>query len=196
MGPRRSLDGVERGLGRCLHARATAQRLQSIQVGAAAMSTASTSGNGEIELALESPRSASVRELIDESEAYQRTLYPPENGFLPGLETLAGHDIRFLVARRDGVAVGCGALRVDPAGHGELERIFVAQTARGLRIGTRILRRLEEQARQEGLTLLRLEMVVPQPEAIALCRAGGYVERARSVGNGDQQSALFMEKRL
>ena len=160
------------------------------------MTSGPATNSTDIELALESPRSVSVQELIQESDAYQRTLYPPDSTFLLDLDALAAPDVRFLVARRAGVAVGCGALRVDPQGYGEVKRMFVVQTSRGLKIGKRILERLEEQARQEGLALLRLETGVHQPEAIGLYRRSGFVECEAFGSYRPDPLCVFMEKSL
>ena len=85
--------------------------------------------------------------------------------------------MRFLVARRGGVAVGCGALVLGTDGEAELKRMFVAPEARGLKIGSRILDALEAAAKAEGVRVLRLETGVRQPESLALYRRHGYTER-------------------
>ena len=89
-----------------------------------------------------------------------------------------------MVARRDGVPIGCGALRWlrDPAlvaelGErvGELKRMYVAPEARGQGIGGALVERLEREARRLGLTRLVLETGTRQHEALALYRRTGYV---------------------
>ena len=102
----------------------------------------------EITLRVESPRQADVVRLVEALDVYQSGLYPPESNHLLDLEGLAGPSIRFFVARGDGRALGCGALRIDPAGWGELKRMFVSPEARGLNLGRRLLERIEEEARR------------------------------------------------
>ena len=69
-----------------------------------------------ITVALESPRQPDVRRLVDALDAEMTLLYPPESTHLMDIEALCSPAVRFLVARLDGDAVGCGALRHDAAG--------------------------------------------------------------------------------
>ncbi|WP_029010127.1 GNAT family N-acetyltransferase, partial [Azospirillum halopraeferens] len=109
--------------------------------------------------------------------------------------TLAAPDVRFFVARRDGTAVGCGALRVDDAaGYGEVKRMYVHPNARGAGIGRRLLARLEAQAAAEGLASVCLETGTEQPEALALYRAAGFRERGPFGGYPASPSSVFLEK--
>jgi putative acetyltransferase len=149
-----------------------------------------------VTLTIESPRQAEVERLLEALDAYQSRLYPPESNHFLDVTALAAPTIRLFVARRDGEAVGCGALRLDAAGYGELKRMFVLPTARGLGLGRRILDRIEEEARREGLTCVRLETGVHQPEALGLYRAAGYAERDAFGEYAPDPLSVFMEKRL
>ena len=89
----------------------------------------------------------------------------------------------FLVARRDGKPIGCGALRrlTDAtvvaelgADVGELKRMFVAREARGTGIGRALLAQLESEGRALGMTRIVLETGIRQHEALALYRRAGY----------------------
>jgi len=91
----------------------------------------------------------------------------------------------FLVARRNGTPIGCGALRritdasvVAELGDrvGELKRMFVAREGRGQGIGRALLARLETEARSLGLSRVVLETGIRQHEALALYRRAGYVD--------------------
>src|SRR5205085_6984626 len=90
---------------------------------------------------------------------------------------LSAPSVRFVVARRGGVAVGCGAVVLGAGGDAELKRMFVTPEARGLELGSRILAALEAAAKTEAVRVLRLETGVRQPEALALYRRHGYTER-------------------
>jgi DNA-binding MarR family transcriptional regulator/GNAT superfamily N-acetyltransferase len=81
----------------------------------------------------------------------------------------------FLVARLGGEAVGCGALKCH-AELGEIKRMWVASSCRGLGIARRLLSRLESLARQRKLPLVRLETNESLTEAQALYRGSGYRE--------------------
>ena len=149
-----------------------------------------------VTVAPEPPRQAEILRLVEELDEYLGALYPAESNHLLDIETLAQPDIRFFVARREGEALGCVALRVDPAGYGEVKRLYVPPRARGLALGRRLLAAVEEQARRERLTLLRLETGIRQPEALGLFRAAGFVEIPPFAGYPPDPLSIFMEKPL
>jgi DNA-binding MarR family transcriptional regulator/GNAT superfamily N-acetyltransferase len=107
-----------------------------------------------------------------------------ETGFDPArsLAPTAGDLTRpagcFLVARLAGQPIGCGALKIQDRESGEIKRMWVAASARGLGVGRRILEALEERAREVGLGVLRLETNRTLEEALALYRKSGYREVA------------------
>lgn len=144
----------------------------------------------------ESPRQAEAAALVAALDAYLKERYADDACHLLDLEKLAADDVRFFLARRDGAAVGCAALRVDPSGYGEVKRMFVSPQARGGRIGEALLDRLAEQARAEGLSALLLETGIHQPEAVALYRKAGFVTRGPYANYPDIPESLFMERPL
>ena len=150
----------------------------------------------DVTIALESPRQDDVARLIQELDAYQSALYPAGSNHLLDLPSLAAPNVRFAVARRGGEALGCGALRIDDAGYGEVKRMSGRPEARGLRLGRRILRCLEEEARREGLGCVRLETGIHQAAALTLYRAAGYVERGPFGEYEPDPLSVFMEKTL
>jgi DNA-binding MarR family transcriptional regulator/GNAT superfamily N-acetyltransferase len=100
----------------------------------------------------------------------------------------------FLVASVDGEPVACGAVKSISPGIGSLKRMWVADTVRGLGIGRRMLEALEVQARELGLTTLRLETNQTLQEAIRLYRSAGFREVAPF--NADPYAHHWFEKRL
>lgn len=80
----------------------------------------------------------------------------------------------FLVAYREGVPVGCGAVRLINAGTAELKRMYVGPPCRGTGIGLRLLQALESEARGLGAERLVLETGVRQAAALALYRRNGF----------------------
>jgi putative acetyltransferase len=94
--------------------------------------------------------------LIEASDAFANALYPPESNHFVDIATLCDPAVVFLVARREGRAIGCGALLRDPRGWGEIKRMFVTAQARRQKLGARILGELERVAATEGLQLIRL----------------------------------------
>ncbi len=82
----------------------------------------------------------------------------------------------FLVARAAGEPVGCGALKTAAPALGEIKRVWVAESARGLGIGQRLLDELETASRGMGHTRIRLDTNKSLTEAQALYLKNGYVE--------------------
>ena len=144
----------------------------------------------------ESPRQPDIVRLVEELDTYLGSLYPAESNHLLDIESLAQPDVRFFVARRDGEALGCIALRVDPAGWGEVKRLYVSPRARGLGLGRRLLSALEAKAQGERLPLLRLETGIHQPEALGLFRAAGFHEIPAFGAYASDPLSVFMEKAL
>jgi GNAT superfamily N-acetyltransferase len=82
----------------------------------------------------------------------------------------------FLVARIDGVPVGCGALRPLPGEEqiAEVKRMYVAPATRGGGIARALLAALEVEARRLGYARVVLETGTRQAEAMALYESAGY----------------------
>jgi DNA-binding MarR family transcriptional regulator/GNAT superfamily N-acetyltransferase len=82
----------------------------------------------------------------------------------------------FLVATLRSEPVGCGGLKFRADEPPELKRMWVAESARGLGIGRRLLSELERRAGAAGAATVRLETNRALSEAIALYRSAGYRE--------------------
>jgi GNAT superfamily N-acetyltransferase len=123
-----------------------------------------------------------------------------EAGFNPALSISA--DAReltppaglLLLARLRDRPVGCVALKLHPEAPAELKRMWIAPLARGLGLGSRILREIERRALELGVSLLRLETNRALREAIALYRRSGYVEV--DAFNNEPYAHYWFEKRL
>jgi DNA-binding MarR family transcriptional regulator/GNAT superfamily N-acetyltransferase len=74
--------------------------------------------------------------------------------------------------------IGCGALKLHDNEPAEIKRMWVAESARGLGIGRRLLSELEDHAAQHGAQAVRLETNKALTEAISLYRSAGYSEIA------------------
>ena len=130
----------------------------------------------EITISAEPLDGPESRRLLGDLDEYLNSLYRPEENFLD----LPAGDVTndrgtFLVARADGVAVGCGAVRRISPTTGEVKRMFVAPAARGRGVGGRLLAALEQWAAAAGITQLVLEAGDRQSEAIRLYERAGFV---------------------
>ena len=137
-----------------------------------------------------------VAEMIEALDSYLGSLYPSHSNYLLSLDSLMGESVKVLVARVDGAAAGCGALVLNDPDYAEVKRMFVRPEARRLGVGAAILRELESLARQEKRTWIRLETGVYQPEALALYRRAGYVDRGPFGDYPSDPLSVFMEKEL
>jgi DNA-binding MarR family transcriptional regulator/N-acetylglutamate synthase-like GNAT family acetyltransferase len=100
----------------------------------------------------------------------------------------------FLVASLDGEPVACGAVKRIGRGIGSLKRMWVAESARGLGLGRRLLEALEGEARRLRLATLRLETNRALAEAIRLYRSAGF--REVPAFNADPYAHHWFEKTL
>jgi DNA-binding MarR family transcriptional regulator/GNAT superfamily N-acetyltransferase len=100
----------------------------------------------------------------------------------------------FLVAYLRGDAVGCGGVKHHHGGPSEIKRMWVAETARGLGIGRRLLAELERLAGEAGARAARLETNAALVEAIGMYRSAGYEEVAAF--NDEPFADHWFEKRL
>jgi putative acetyltransferase len=148
----------------------------------------------------ETPDQPEVRDMLARLDAYCAALYPAESNHLMDVASLMQGDVLFLVARDvDGAAVGCAALvnrQAHGSDYGEVKRMFVDERRRGLGTGRKLLEHLAMFARMSGLSMLRLETGIHQPEAIALYERMGFVRRAPFGDYKEDPLSLFMEMRL
>ncbi|HUR53169.1 MAG TPA: GNAT family N-acetyltransferase [Gemmataceae bacterium] len=142
------------------------------------------------------PTTPEVAELLAALDVYQTALYPPASAHLLPAAALAASDAAFLGVFADERLVGCGGYINRAGEYGELKRMFVCPEARGLGIGRRLLAALEGHAAAAGLTVLRLETGVSQPEAIRLYERAGYERRGPFGEYAADPLSVFMEKRL
>lgn len=136
-----------------------------------------------VEIAPASPSSPEAQRCLDQyfaelarrfHEGYDRALDAADDvgHFVPPRGCL-------LLARLFGEPVGCGALRTLEPGVAEIKRMWVAPSARGLGIGRRLLKELEEVARRRRLRAIRLDTNGSLKEALKLYRSSGYREIGR-----------------
>jgi putative acetyltransferase len=130
----------------------------------------------KITIATEPFESADARRLISALDEHLAGRYPPEQRFGPNLkpEQIAAGLGTFVVARVDGRAVGCGALRKLDGTTAEVKRMYVEPGMRGRGVAGHILDHLEDVAHGLDVHRLVLETGIYQAEAIALYRRAGF----------------------
>jgi DNA-binding MarR family transcriptional regulator/GNAT superfamily N-acetyltransferase len=136
-----------------------------------------------IELRIVDPAGADARSSLRAyfAELNRRSEIP----FDPAKGTSAEpHELRapsgaFVVAYLRDEPIGCGAVKHHPEGPSEIKRMWVAESARGLGIGRRLLGELERLASAAGATAVRLDTNRSLLEAISMYRSAGYREVPR-----------------
>jgi putative acetyltransferase len=144
----------------------------------------------------ESPDQPEVIALINELDAYQDTLYPPESRHYLDLKSLTQSNTIFVVARdMNARAVGCGAI-VLHSSYGEIKRMYVHPESRGRGIARQILEALESAAHLRDCQELMLETGPYQPAALAFYETSGYKRRGPFGAYTDDPLSVFMQKSL
>jgi DNA-binding MarR family transcriptional regulator/GNAT superfamily N-acetyltransferase len=99
-----------------------------------------------------------------------------------------------LVASLQSEPIGCGGLKFHGREPTEIKRMWVAESARGLGVGRRLLAELEACAAKSSSPIVRLETNDTLTEAIAMYRSAGYREVAPF--NDEPYAHHWFEKRL
>jgi putative acetyltransferase len=131
-----------------------------------------------LEITAEPFDSPDARRLIAALDAGLAELYLPEQRFGPNLkaEHIEAGRGTFVVAREDGGAVGCGALRLLDPTTAEVKRMYVVPDHRGKGVGWAVLASLEAAARELAVRRLVLETGIYQEAAISLYRRAGFTQ--------------------
>lgn len=100
----------------------------------------------------------------------------------------------FLLAQENAVAVGCVAVRELSAGIGEIKRMYARPGTRG--VGARLLRTLEQHARERGFHALWLETRKINQRAIDFYQRNGFRIRENYGTYIGRPEAVCFEKAL
>lgn len=141
------------------------------------------------------PRDPAARALLDQNHALMQELFPPEDNYALDIDALCAPDIVFFVAQEDGVTLGTGALALR-AGYGEVKSMFTATGARGKGVAAALLTRIETEARDRALPLLRLETAEALEAAVRLYIRHGFMRRGIFGDYLPNRTSLYMEKPL
>jgi DNA-binding MarR family transcriptional regulator/GNAT superfamily N-acetyltransferase len=135
-----------------------------------------------------------LRAYFDELDRRSQSGFDPAAGISAEPHELTPPAGCLLVAYLRSEPVGCGAVKHPPGAPSHIKRMWVAQPARGLGIGRRLLGELEQRAARSGAAIVRLDTNRALVEAIAMYRSAGYREVAAF--NDEPFADYWFEKRL
>jgi DNA-binding MarR family transcriptional regulator/GNAT superfamily N-acetyltransferase len=151
-----------------------------------------------VSVSVESPTSRDALHCISE---YYRELsrrfpkgFDPSKSLSPSAKEFRPPNGLFIVLRVDREPVGCGAFKRLSSETAYLKRMWISPECRGMGLGRRLLRELEDRARCAGFGVACLETNKALGEAQALYRAAGY--RVVKPFNDEPYADVWFEKKL
>ncbi len=117
-----------------------------------------------------------IRAYFDELERRSGEPFDPLVGSTAEPDELRPPNGAMVVAYLRAEAIGCGALKRTAPQTIDIKRMWLAESARGLGLGRRLLHELEARATRAGARTVRLETSDLLHEAVALYRSAGYEE--------------------
>lgn len=142
-----------------------------------------------------SPRAPGAKALLEQSHALMLSLFSPETCHFLDLDALEAENIHLFAARIGEEMLGTGALAVKD-GYGEVKSMFTSEAARGKGIADALLRQIEDAAREQGLSTLRLETGNVLYAAHRLYERHGFSFCGPFGDYKEVPESLFMEKSL
>lgn len=152
-----------------------------------------------VTIAVETPLQDDVRAMVADLNATMIPLTPREFQFQLTAEQMAEPSVTVFVARDDaGRAVGMGSLKDHGGGLGEVKRMFTLPEVRGQRVGSLLLTRIEQLAREKGVSRLVLETgEAPGFEAAyRVYERGGFTTCGAVLDYPDSGWSRFYEKKI
>ncbi|HXL98310.1 MAG TPA: GNAT family N-acetyltransferase [Rhizomicrobium sp.] len=147
-------------------------------------------------IAIESPLTDEFRALLDELNVTLLALTPPEHCYHMTAEEMARPDTTVFVARENGGAIACGALKRHADSIGEVKRMYTRPAYQGRGLGGDILGEIERLARSEGLARLVLETGDRHPAAWRVYERAGFTRCGAVLDYPDTKWSVFYEKPL
>ena len=153
-----------------------------------------------ITIELVSSATDDVRSLVAELDRLLLVEYPPEQRHGLAVDAIFKPNIRFFLARLNGMAVGCGGVMLF-ADFAEIKRMYVRDGARGHGVAQALLARIEEETRDAGPVLLRLETGIRQTAALRFYQRAGFEVRGpfgayATMAPQAIATSVFLQKRL
>jgi putative acetyltransferase len=141
-----------------------------------------------------------VHDLIGELEKVLGAAYEAHQRHGLSIEQLFEPNVSFFLARLGNLAVGCGGVAVFDD-YAEVKRMYTRPVARGRGVAKALLRRIEDEVRGAGMSVLRLETGTYQQEAVGLYERMGFRPRGpfgqyAAMPACNIETSLFFEKAL
>jgi putative acetyltransferase len=150
------------------------------------------------EIAVDDPRAADVRALLERHLAYANEHSRPEDVHALDVDGLLDPSVTFFSARRDGGLLGVGAIKQLAPDQAELKSMHTAHAARRTGVGRAIVEHLLGVARARGYDRVSLETGSQAAFAPArsLYAAAGFVPCGPFSDYPDRPTSAFMTLRL
>ena len=143
------------------------------------------------------PDSPDAMELIRELDDHlDQQPYTPESRHAFSVDKLVREGVIFFVAHYGADLAGCGGVKLFDNNYGEVKRMYVRPSHRGLGIGKEVLNQLAEYVKANNITLLRLETGIFQKEAIGLYERYGFKRRSPFGEYKEDPLSVYFEKSL
>jgi putative acetyltransferase len=145
-------------------------------------------------IAVDDPRRADVRTLLERHLTFALSTTPPEHSFALNVDGLLDPAITFFSLRADGEVLGVGAIKqLDPE-HGEIKSMHTARAVRGQGVGRAMLSHLLDVARSRGYSRVSLETgtMTEFAPARALYESAGFVTCGPFAGYQPSEDNYFM----
>jgi len=134
--------------------------------------------------------------LIKELDEELLTRYPEEGIFKLNLNHPKINTATFFVAYLDNISAGCGAIFPLCKECTELKRFFVRKNYRKKGIATEILLFIENEAKKQGYSIIKLETGPNQPESLHLYKKFRFYEIDKFGEYINSKYSICLEKRL
>jgi putative acetyltransferase len=145
-------------------------------------------------IAIDDPRAADVRELLERHLAFARSHTPPQDVHALDVDALVDPGVTFFSFRLDGELLGVAALKeLDPR-HAELKSMHIVDEARRSGIGIAMVEHLLGVARARGFLRMSLETGAGPSFAPArsLYASAGFTPCAPFGDYGPSPNSVFM----
>ena len=141
------------------------------------------------------PDNADAVELINELDDHLNLLpYPQESRHAFSVDKLLREEVVFFLTRYNDEPAACGGIKLFGTEYGEVKRMYVRPSYRGLGLGKGILDRLAEYALEHSIDVLRLETGIYQTDAIGLYERYGFERRLPFGEYKEDPLSVYFEK--